>query len=49
MLLFSAAAQFGIFFVVVVAVLSGFDIREAASIGIIGVPLWPYQSSLRTN
>ena len=36
MLLFGAAAQFGIFFVVVVAVLVGFDIREAASIGIIG-------------
>jgi sodium ion-translocating decarboxylase, beta subunit len=36
MLLFGAAAQFGIFFVVVVAVLAGFDIREAASIGIIG-------------
>ena len=36
MLLFGAAAQFGIFFVVVIAVLAGFDIREAASIGIIG-------------
>ena len=36
MLLFGAAAQFGIFFVVVVAVLAGFDIRGAASIGIIG-------------
>ena len=36
MLLFGAAAQFGIFFVVVVAVLAGCDIREAASIGIIG-------------
>lgn len=36
MLLFGAAAQFGIFFVVVVAVLAGFDIKEAASIGIIG-------------
>ena len=36
MLLFGAAAPFGIFFVVVVAVLAGFDIREAASIGIIG-------------
>ena len=36
MLLFGAAAQFWIFFVVVVAVLAGFDIREAASIGIIG-------------
>ena len=36
MLLFGAAAQFGIFFVVIVAVLAGFDIKEAASIGIIG-------------
>lgn len=36
MMLFGAAAQFGIFFVVVVAVLAGFDIKEAASIGIIG-------------
>ncbi|ETY75363.1 sodium ion-translocating decarboxylase subunit beta [Lactiplantibacillus fabifermentans] len=36
MLLFGAAAQFGIFFVVIVAVLCGFDIKEAASIGIIG-------------
>nr|WP_263629383.1 sodium ion-translocating decarboxylase subunit beta [Streptococcus iniae] len=36
MLLFGAAAQFGIFFVVVVAVMAGFDIKEAASIGIIG-------------
>lgn len=36
MFLFGAAAQFGIFFVVVVAVLLGFDLRDAASIGIIG-------------
>lgn len=36
MLLFGAAAQFGIFFTIVVAILFGFDIREAASIGIIG-------------
>ncbi|WNZ97487.1 sodium ion-translocating decarboxylase subunit beta [Streptococcus iniae] len=36
MLLFGAAAQFGIFFVVVVAVMAGFDIKEVASIGIIG-------------
>lgn len=36
MLLFGAAAQFGIFFVIIVAVLCGFDIKEAASIGIIG-------------
>lgn len=36
MLLFGAAAQFGIFFTVIVAVIFGFDIKEAASIGIIG-------------
>lgn len=36
MLLFGAAAQFGIFFTVVVAVIFGFNIQEAASIGIIG-------------
>ncbi len=37
MLLFGAAAQFGIFFTICVATLfGGFDIREAASIGIIG-------------
>lgn len=36
MLLFGAAAQFGIFFAITVATLLGFDIRDAASIGIIG-------------
>lgn len=37
MLLFGAAAQFGIFFTICIATLfGGFDIREAASIGIIG-------------
>ncbi|WP_426349058.1 sodium ion-translocating decarboxylase subunit beta [Alloiococcus sp. CFN-8] len=37
MLLFGAAAQFGIFFTIIVAaVFGGFSIREAASIGIIG-------------
>ena len=36
MFLFGAAAQFGIFFVVIVALLLGFDLRDAASIGIIG-------------
>jgi oxaloacetate decarboxylase beta subunit len=36
MLLFGAAAQFGIFFVIIVAILFGFDLKEAASIGIIG-------------
>ena len=36
MFLFGAAAQFGIFFTIVVATFLGFDIRDAASIGIIG-------------
>lgn len=36
MFLFGAAAQFGIFFTIVIAAFLGFDIRDAASIGIIG-------------
>ena len=36
MLLFGAAAQFGIFFTILVAGLCGFPLEEAASIGIIG-------------
>lgn len=36
MLLFGAAAQFGIFFTLGLAVLLGFDLKDAASIGIIG-------------
>ncbi len=36
MFLFGAAAQFGIFLTIVVAVVLGFDIKDAASIGIIG-------------
>lgn len=36
MLLFGAAAQFGIFFVLIVATMFGFSLPEAASIGIIG-------------
>lgn len=36
MLLFGAAAQFGIFFTLVVATLLGFDLTDAASISIIG-------------
>lgn len=36
MLFFGAAAQFGIFFTMAVATLFGFDLKEAASIGIIG-------------
>ena len=35
LLLFGAAAQFGIFFVIIVASLLGFDINDAASAGII--------------
>ncbi len=36
LLLFGAAAQFGIFFTIIVAVLLGFSLNDAASIGIIG-------------
>ncbi|MDF2627341.1 MAG: sodium ion-translocating decarboxylase, beta subunit [Symbiobacteriaceae bacterium] len=36
MMLFGAAAQFGVFATIAVAALLGFDIKEAASIGIIG-------------
>ena len=36
MFLFGAAAQFGIFFTITVATLLGFDLKDAASIGIIG-------------
>lgn len=36
LLLFGAAAQFGIFFTIIAATLFGFDLKEAASIGIIG-------------
>lgn len=36
MFLFGAAAQFGIFITIVLAAVLGFDIRDAASIGIIG-------------
>lgn len=36
MFLFGAAAQFGIFFAICAAVLLGFDLRDAASIGMIG-------------
>ncbi len=36
LLLFGAAAQFGIFFTVSMAALFGFDLKDAASIGIIG-------------
>lgn len=36
MFLFGAAAQFGIFFTLLVAIIFGFDLQEAAAIGIIG-------------
>ncbi len=36
MFLFGAAAQFGIFFTIVVAAFLGFDLKDSASIGIIG-------------
>ena len=36
LLLFGAAAQFGIFFTIIVAVVIGFDLNDAVSIGIIG-------------
>lgn len=36
MFLFGAAAQFGIFFAIVLAVVMGYDMNDAASIGIIG-------------
>ena len=36
MILFGAAAQLGIFLTIIVAVLLGFDIKDAASVGIIG-------------
>ena len=36
MIFFGAAAQFGIFFTIITAILLGFDLKAAASIGIIG-------------
>ena len=36
MIFFGAAAQFGIFATMIIATLAGFDLKEAASIGIIG-------------
>ena len=40
--LFGAAAQFGIFAAILVAVLLGFDLKDAASIGIIGAADGPH-------
>ena len=42
--LFGAAAQFGIFFAICIAALMGFDLRDAASIGIIGAADGPTSS-----
>lgn len=36
MMIFGAAAQFGIFFTIAIAALCGFDLKDAAAIGIIG-------------
>ena len=36
MFLFGVVAQFGVFFVITIAVMIGFDLKDAASIGIIG-------------
>ncbi|MGH2156017.1 sodium ion-translocating decarboxylase subunit beta, partial [Enterococcus faecalis] len=36
MFMFGAAAQFGIFFTLIMPVLLGFDLNDAGSIGIIG-------------
>ena len=47
MLLFGAAAQFGIFFAMTAAVLLGFDLADAASIGIIGAAGGP--ASIRVS
>ena len=44
MFLFGAAAQFGIFMTVVLAALLGFDLKDAASIGIIGAADGPTPS-----
>ena len=46
MLLFGAAAQFGIFFTILVARLLGFDMADAASIGIIGAADGPTSISV---
>ncbi len=53
MFLFGAAAQFGIFVTIVLATLLGFDLRDAASIGIIGAADGPtsllVSQALRSN
>ncbi len=53
MFLFGAAAQFGIFFTIVLAALLGFELRDAASIGIIGAADGPtsilVSQALRSN
>ena len=49
LLLFGAAAQFGIFFVIIVASLLGFDINDAASAGIIAAADGPTSIFLTTR
>ena len=41
LLIFGAAAQFGIFATLILATLLGYDLKEAASIGIIGAAVGP--------
>ena len=48
MFLFGAAAQFGIFFTLVIAVVLGFDLKDAASVAIIQLRTAPPASMLRT-
>ena len=47
--LFGAAAQFGIFFAILVAALMGFDLNDAASIGIIDLPQFWFPRCLIQN
>ena len=47
MLLFGGAAQFGIFFTVVLAVLLGFPLKDAMSAGVIGAADGPIQNRIR--
>ena len=47
--LFGAAAQFGIFAAILIACLLGFDLKDAASIGIIGAAAGPTTSIRRST
>lgn len=49
LMIFGAAAQFGIFFTFSLAALLGFDIKDAASIGVIGTAADRHRSSLQTS